>query len=62
VETREEMGHFVQSFAVSQFNKLCLLPEEQRVLTQQENILRNIRTIKVNADNITSFFLANVES
>ncbi|PNF38272.1 Coiled-coil domain-containing protein 93 [Cryptotermes secundus] len=46
VETREEMGHFVQSFGVSQFNKLCPLVEKQRVMTQQENILRNILTIK----------------
>ncbi|XP_021932828.1 coiled-coil domain-containing protein 93 [Zootermopsis nevadensis] len=46
METREEMGQFVQSFAITQFHKLCPLPEEQRVLTQQENILRNIRTIK----------------
>jgi hypothetical protein len=48
VETREEMGHFVQSFAVSQFNKLCSSVEKQRMLTQQENILQNILTIKVN--------------
>lgn len=46
METREEMGHFVQSFAVSQFNKLCPLIEKQRTLAQQENILRNILTIK----------------
>ncbi|XP_069701680.1 coiled-coil domain-containing protein 93 isoform X2 [Periplaneta americana] len=46
VETREEMGDFVRSFAVSQFHKLCPLPEEQAVLAQQESILRNIRTIK----------------
>ncbi|KDR12439.1 Coiled-coil domain-containing protein 93, partial [Zootermopsis nevadensis] len=44
METREEMGQFVQSFAITQFHKLCPLPEEQRVLTQQENILRNIRS------------------
>jgi hypothetical protein len=53
VETREEMGQFVQSFAVSQFHKLCSLPEEQGVLAQQENILRNIRTIKVNVNEST---------
>jgi hypothetical protein len=47
------MGKFVQSFAVSQFHKFCPLPEEQKALTQQENILRNIRTIKVSLDNIS---------
>jgi len=47
VETREEMWHFVRSFAVGQFNKLCPLPEEQRILVQQDNMLRNIRAIKV---------------
>ncbi|PSN52794.1 Coiled-coil domain-containing protein 93 [Blattella germanica] len=46
VETREEMGDFVRSYAISQFRRLCPLPEEQNILTQQENILRNIRTIK----------------
>jgi hypothetical protein len=47
VETREEMCHFVQSFAESQFSKLCPLPEEQRILMQQDNILRNIHAVKV---------------
>jgi hypothetical protein len=46
VETREEMWHFVRSFAVGQFNKLCPLPEEQRILVQQDNMLRNICAIK----------------
>jgi hypothetical protein len=41
------MWHFVRSFAVGQFNKSCSLPEEQRILMQQDNVLRNIRTIKV---------------
>jgi hypothetical protein len=58
VETREEMGHFVQSFAVSQFNKLCPFIEGQRVLTQQGSLLRNILTIKVNLN--TGFWLTSV--
>jgi hypothetical protein len=41
------MSHFMRSFAVGQFNKLCPLPEEQRILVQQDNMLRNIRVIKV---------------
>jgi len=41
------MWHFVRSFAVGQFNKLCPLAEEQRILLQQDNVLRNIRAIKV---------------
>jgi hypothetical protein len=41
------MWHFVRSFAVGQFNKLCPLPEEQRILVHQDNMLRNIRAIKV---------------
>lgn len=41
------MWHFVRSFAVGQFNKLCPLSEEQRILVQQDNMLRNIRAIKV---------------
>jgi hypothetical protein len=46
VETREEMWHFVRSFAVGHFNKSCSLPEEQRILMQQDNVLRNLRAIK----------------
>jgi hypothetical protein len=41
------MWHFVRSFAVGQFNKSCPLPEEQRILVQQDSMLRNIRAIKV---------------
>jgi hypothetical protein len=41
------MWHFVRSFAVGHFNKLCPLPEEQRILVHQDNMLRNIRAIKV---------------
>jgi hypothetical protein len=55
VETREEMWHFVRSFAVGQFNKLCPLLEEQRTLVQQDNMLRNIRAIKV----MFSFLISN---
>ena len=47
VETREEMGDIVRSYAISQFHKLCPLREEQNILAQQEDILKNIRVIKV---------------
>lgn len=37
----------MRSFAVGQFDKLCPLPEEQRILVQEDSMLRNIRAIKV---------------
>ncbi|KAJ9598441.1 hypothetical protein L9F63_010885, partial [Diploptera punctata] len=46
VETREEMGDIVRSYAISQFHKFCPLPEEQNAKAQRENILKNIRIIK----------------
>ncbi|XP_067002897.2 coiled-coil domain-containing protein 93 isoform X2 [Anabrus simplex] len=46
VETRQEMGDFIRSYAVSQFHKLYNFFEEQNQPSLQEKILCNIQTVK----------------
>lgn len=58
IETREEMGDFIRSYSVSQFNKHYSLPEDKSLLSSHEKVLSSIRSVKV----IPSCFLNMVYS
>lgn len=46
METREERGDFIRSFAINQFDKYYCLPEEIFAQKQQEVVLKNIITVQ----------------
>lgn len=47
MEMREEMGDFVRSFAISQFDKNYRFAEDEEKAERKENVASNIKTVKV---------------
>ncbi|XP_012254186.2 coiled-coil domain-containing protein 93 isoform X1 [Athalia rosae] len=46
MEMREEMGDFVRSYAISQFDKNYAFAEDNECATKKQNIIQNIKIVK----------------
>nr|XP_044625102.1 coiled-coil domain-containing protein 93-like isoform X3 [Equus asinus] len=42
IETKEEMGDYIRSYSVSQFQKTCSLPEDDDFLKRKEKAVKTV--------------------